>query len=76
MVFPNSVNKTKFKIFLQEIRDRNLFNDVLLVMDNLPVHKSPEVVQRMDELGFAYAWVPPHSPQYNGIEEVFSIAKR
>ena len=30
----------------------------------------------MDDLGFAYSWTPPASPQYNGIEEVFSIAKR
>ena len=29
----------------------------------------------MDELGFAYVYGPAYSPDYNGIETVFSIAK-
>ena len=29
----------------------------------------------MDELGFRYAYTPRYSPQYNGIEEVWSISK-
>ena len=30
----------------------------------------------MDELGFHYTYTPVYSPQYNGIEEVFNIAKK
>ena len=30
----------------------------------------------MDELGFLYSYTPAYSPQYNGIEEVFSMAKK
>ena len=29
----------------------------------------------MDELGFAYVYGPAYSPDFNGIETVFSIAK-
>ena len=45
-------------------------------MDNLSLHKSNEVRERMDELGFLYAWTPVYSPRYNGIEEVFNIGKQ
>ena len=30
----------------------------------------------MDELGFAYVFSPIYSPQFNGVEEVFAIAKK
>ena len=48
----------------------------MLVMDNLSVYKSNDVKERMDDLGFLYSYTPAYSPRYNGIEEVFSIAKR
>lgn len=54
----------------------NPFNDMLLVMDNLSVHMSNEVRERMDELGFCYAYTPAYSPRYNGIEEVINIGKQ
>ena len=45
-------------------------------MDNLAVHHSREVVNRMDELGFEYVYTPACSPDLNPIEFVFSIFKR
>lgn len=39
-VFRNSVTKAKFKIFLEGLRSKHPFDDILLVMDNLSVHKS------------------------------------
>ena len=44
-------------------------------MDNLKAHISYYTRERMDELGFAYVFSPPYSPEYNGIEHVFSIFK-
>jgi len=34
------------------------------------------VKELMDELGFLYTYTPVYSPLYNGIEEVFSQAKK
>ena len=76
MQFDFSVKKDTFKVFLEELRSKYFAEDIVLVMDNLTVHKNREVCERMDELGFRYSWTPPYSPKYNGIEEVFSIAKR
>jgi transposase len=77
MTFKDSVNVSRFKVFLEELRSRHPFDDMLLILDNLSVHKSRISRERMDELGFAYAWTPPYSPAYNGgIEETWAMGKK
>ena len=75
-VFPKSVNKKKFRVFLESLRNKYPFEDIMLMMDNLSLHKSKETRNRMDELGFRYTYTPVYSPQYNGIEEVIGIGKQ
>jgi transposase len=74
-IHPKSINKMKFKMFLENLRSKYYFDDILLIMDNLSFHKSKDVKERMDELGFMYTYTPAYSPQYNGIEEVINIGK-
>ncbi len=62
LVFEKSINKQKFKIFLDHIRSVNPTQDVMLMMDNLSLYKSGDVQRRMDELGFHYAYTPVYSP--------------
>ena len=62
MTFKESINTSKFKVFLEELRNRNLFDNIILVMDNLAIHKSKIVTMRMEELRFRWAWSPPYSP--------------
>ena len=76
MLFDKSVNIDKFKLFLPELRQKYLFDDLCLYMDNLSVHISNKIKSRMDELGFAYVFSPVYSPEFNGIEEVFAMAKK
>ena len=66
----------KFKIFLENLRSKYPFDDIMLIMDNLAVHRSREIRERMDELRFAYAWTPAYSPKFNGVEEVINIGKQ
>ena len=75
MTFDNSVNIPKFKIYLEELRARYFFDDLCIYFDNLSVHRSLEVRNRLDELSIAYVYSPPYSPDFNGIESVFSIFK-
>ena len=42
MVFPKSINREKFKIFLQTHRSKYPFDDCMLMLDNLGVHTSNE----------------------------------
>ena len=76
MLFDFSVDKPKFKVFLDELRARYFMDDICIYFDNLSVHKSNEVKERMDELSIAYIFSPIYSPDYNPIEYVFSIAKK
>jgi len=45
-------------------------------MDNLAVHRSNEVKERLEEMSIPYIFSPPYSPDYNRIESVFSIFKK
>ena len=76
MQFKNSVNGTKFLTFLDNLRAKYPFDDILLVMDNLAVHRSQATMDRMNELGFRWTWTPRYQPWYNGIEEVWAMSKR
>ena len=75
-VYKKSINKRKFKEFLDELRAKYPFDDMLLMMDNISFHKSQDVRERMDELGFHYTYTVRYSPKYNGIEEVIGIGKQ
>ena len=46
------------------------------MMDNLRLHKSNDVKERMDSLGFHYCYTPKYSPQYNGVEEIIGMGKK
>ena len=75
MIFPKSLNVSRFKIFLENLRADNPFDNIMLCLDNLSVHRNHEVLERMNELSFRWSFTPRYSPQYNGIEEVWSISK-
>ena len=75
MTFPKSVNTMKFKVFLDELRRRNPFDNIFIMMDNLAVHRTLESRNRMNLLDFRYSWTPRYSPWYNGIEEVWAMSK-
>ena len=61
-VYNNSINTTKFKIFLHELRCKFWADDILLKMDNLSIHKNGDVRRLMEELGFHYTYTPVYSP--------------
>ena len=62
-VYDKSINKKKFKMFLEELRSKYPFEDIMLMMDNLSLHKAGDTRRFMDELGFKYTYTPVYSPQ-------------
>ena len=75
MTFPSSVNIAKFKTYLEELRSKFFFEDICIYMDNLAVHRSRFIKERLEELSIGYVYNPPYMPAYNPIETVFSIFK-
>ena len=75
MQFKDSVNVRKFLVFLHELRSKYFFCDLCIYFDNLAVHRSHIVKDRLDELGIAWIYGPAYSPDLNGVEFVFSQAK-
>ena len=64
-------------MFLEDLRSKFPFENILLVMDQLSMHKSNDTKQRLGELGFLYTYTPVISPEFNGgMESTFSLAKR
>jgi transposase len=47
----------------------------MVVMDNLPWHKGERVRELIEEGGCELLYLPPHSPDYNLIEEAFAKVK-
>ena len=48
---------------------------VLIIRDNCSVHHSEEVKDLVTDAGILLLYLPPYSPDYNPIEELFSYAK-
>jgi len=49
-------------------------NDIV-IMDNLRVHKVADVVSTIEAAGATVRYLPPYSPDYNPIEQVFAKLK-
>ena len=61
------------QVLLPELRRTK--PDAVLVMDNLPAHKTPQVRTLLDRSGFAYRYLPAYSPDLNPIEPGWAKVK-
>ena len=75
MLFDKSINTEKFLVFLDELRAKYFFDDLCIYMDNLSVHLSKVVRERLEEMSIKYIYSPIYSPDFNPIESVFSLTK-
>ena len=75
MIFDDSINKWKFKVFIQTLRETIMNEKICIYFDNLSVHRSKDVRDELDRLEIPYIFCPPYSPDCNPIESVFSIYK-
>ena len=75
MTYDKSINIEKFKIYLEELRRKYFFDDLCIYMDNLSVHISNAIKERLEELSIKCIYAPVYSPEFNPIESCFSVAK-
>ena len=50
MIFDDSINKWKFKLFVQTLRDKFMKDKICIYFDNLAVHRSKDVRDELDRL--------------------------
>lgn len=61
-----------FLDFVQRVLGPSLRPGKVVVMDNLRLHKHPEVLRFLEQRGCRVVFVPPYSPDTNPIEMAFS----
>ena len=73
--FDGATDTELFVAFVREALLPVLEPGQVLVMDNLPAHKSPQVDRLVESVGARVLRLPPYSPDFNPIEMAISKIK-
>ena len=73
---PKSFDVQGIRDFLTDLRESIGPGPRTLLLDNASIHKAKATVAHAHSLGFNIVWNVPYRPEFNGIEYVWSIAKR
>lgn len=75
MVIDGPVDTEVFRAYLQHVLLPTLRPGDVVVMDNLSSHKAPDIRVRIEEVGAELRYLPPYSPDFNPIEQMWSKVK-
>jgi transposase len=75
MVVNGPFNGESFAQYVESSLVPELEPGMIVVMDNLPVHKSKRVADAIAAAGCTLVFLPPYSPDYNPIENMWSKVK-
>ena len=64
-----------FVAYVRDVLVPELEPGTVVILDNLPTHKSVEAAKIMREAGCWFLFLPPYSPDLNPIEMAFSKLK-
>ena len=73
--FDGATDTETFLVFVREGLVPNLKAGQVVVLDNLPAHKSPKIDELIESAGARVVRLPPYSPDYNPIEMAISKVK-
>jgi len=71
-ILSHSCKKDDFVKFVKELV---IPAGTTLLMDNIPFHHSKETKEAVEDLGCNLLFIPPYSPKFNAIENVFGVIK-
>jgi transposase len=74
-LFDRSVNQQRFIAYLKALKVRNKRRKFCVFLDNLRVHHGKLVKEAISELKIPFIFNLPYRPEYNPIENVFSLVK-
>ena len=75
MSVEGAVDAKALESYVEHLLLPKLKRGQIVVMDNLSVHKSRRVQRLIEGAGCELLFLPPYSPDFNPIEEVFSKVK-
>jgi len=75
MVIDGAINGELFLAYVNQILVSTLQEGDIVVLDNLSSHKVAGVKRAIESVGAQVLYLPPYSPDFNPIEQVFSKLK-
>ena len=69
-------NADVFRAYVSDVLAPQLRRGDVVVMDNLAAHKAAGVREAVEAAGAALLYLPPYSPDFNPIEQMWSKVKR
>jgi len=76
LVVDGAINGALFRAYVQQQLVRTLHPDDLVIMDNLAAHKVAGVREAIAAARASVVYLPPYSPDFNPIEQVFAKLRR
>jgi len=74
-VFDGPIDNDSFRAYVEQVLVPTLRRGDVVVLDNLAVHKQPEVRAAIEAAGARIRFLPPYSPDFNPIEMAFAKLK-
>jgi transposase len=75
LAFPGAVDAATFESYVEHVLVPALRPGDVVVFDNLSAHLGPAVFEAIERAGASVLPLPPYSPDYTPIEEMFSKVK-
>ena len=75
MVFDGSMTGECFVAYVEQILAPTLQAGDIVILDNLPAHKTSGVREAIEAAGARMLFLPPYSPDFNPIELAFAKRK-
>jgi transposase len=75
MMLDGPMNGAAFLAYVEQVLAPTLKPGDIVVMDNLPAHKSATIRVAIEATGATLHYLPPYSPDFNPIENAFAKLK-
>jgi transposase len=74
--FPGATDTMAFQTYVDQVLVPELHQGDVVILDNIKPHRVAEVTQAIERAGARVLPLPPYSPDYTPIEEMFSKVKQ
>jgi len=75
MTVEGAVDTLAFNVYVERVLRPNVQAGDILVLDNLGAHKASSIEEVAAACGARVIWLPPYSPDYSPIEQMWSKVK-